>query len=148
MSQQGATIAGMYHPWRALRDLGEKVRLIWAPLPEDTLGLTDGHSRIWMSPDQSQAQRRCTIAHEVAHIELGHVHGCNPTDEAAADRLAARRLVPMDALLDALRWTEELEELADVLHVDMPMLMARLDGLTDLEKQQIKRLYDEVERTA
>lgn len=135
-----------YHPWRALRHLGDSVRLIWTPLEPGTFALTDGQRRIWMSPDQYQVQRRCTIAHEVAHVELGHTEGCTSYDERAATELAARRLIPMERLLDGLRWTQEWEELADELWVDVDTLMARLDTLTDFERGQIAALSLLMER--
>ena len=133
----------MFHPWRRLRAQPE-VEVVWEVMP-GRLGSTDGARVIRMHPHQSQVQRRCTIAHEQAHITLGHVEGASPAEERAADLLAARWLIDMHRLLDALRWAEDLREVADELWVDEPTLMARLDGLTDDERAQIVRLYEETE---
>lgn len=101
-----------------------------------------------MDPRQSQAQRRCTIAHELAHRELGHAGACNPREEAQARHLASRWLITMTDLLAALAWTEHLEEVADELWVDLDTLTARLDGLTAGERAQVAALADAVERGA
>ncbi len=134
----------MFHPWRTLRGL-PKIDLAWLPM-EGQLGATDGARVIVLHPHQSQAQRRSTLAHELAHIDLGHVDGCTPQNEHMAVQRAARWLISMQALLDALRWSEDLDELAENLWVDPETLTARLDGLTDAERQQIVDLHASVER--
>ncbi|HLV05690.1 MAG TPA: ImmA/IrrE family metallo-endopeptidase [Actinomycetaceae bacterium] len=136
----------MWHPWRRLRALTH-VTLHWQPL-QGLLGATNGSNLIVMDPRQSQAQRRCTIAHELAHIELGHTGGCTGAEEAQARRLAARWLIDMDRLLDALAWSEELEEVAEELWVDLDTLYARLDGLTAQERARVVALAGRVERGA
>lgn len=148
MSPAGRMVADMsrFHPWRALRALTH-IDLSWAPMA-DRLGETDGKSIIRLHPHQSQVQRRCTLAHELAHIELEHVDGASLLEEHAARMLAARWLIPLPRLLDALAWTEELEELADECWVDLPTLMDRLDGLTEEERAEIKALAERVERSA
>ena len=47
--------------------------------------------------------------------------------------IAARRLIPLDALADALRWARDLTELADELWVDEPTVRCRLDTLDPVE---------------
>lgn len=136
----------MWHPWRRLRALTH-LDLSWRPLA-GLLGATDGRDRIVMDPRQSQAQRRCTIAHELAHLELGHTGGCSPAEERMARALAARWLIDIDRLLDVLAWTERLEEAADELWVDVDTLMARLDGLTPGERAQVAALAHMIERGA
>lgn len=135
----------MFHPWRALR-ARQDITLEWRELSLEVYALNNGRNRIWMDPRQTQVERRCTIAHELAHIELGHTGGCTSREDREVDLLVARRLIEMPDLLDALRWTEEFVEAADCLWVDEATLMARLDGLTSAERAQIVRLYEEVER--
>ncbi len=144
MSAGPVSVPLVFHPWRRLRSM-TAVDVQWHRTP-GVLGATDGATVIVLHPDQSQAQRRCTLAHELAHIELGHVHGASASEESAARLLAARRLIEMPALLDALSWAEDLREVADELWVDEDTLMARLDGLTCNERYQVTALYDEVER--
>lgn len=137
----------MWHPWRALRRLVNVDLILTRRLPIGVRGVTDGQ-RIWLDDQQLQSERRSTLAHELAHIELGHTGECTPVEEAQARALAARWLIRMELLLDALAWTENLEELADELWVDLDTLMARLDGLTVEERQMIQELYDRVGRVA
>lgn len=65
-------------------------------------GLTDGRV-IWMDPRLTQVQRRCTIAHEAVHCERGVP--ADAREERAVEVIAARRLVALDALVDALVWS-------------------------------------------
>lgn len=140
MAQQGAR----FHPWRRLRAQSD-IGLTWERMP-GRLGQTDGAHAIALHPDQSQVQRRCTLAHELAHVELGHVDGASDTEERAARLLAARWLIDMDALLDALRWADDLPTVADELWVDEDTLMARLDGLSCSERDKLVALWNETER--
>ncbi len=56
--------------------------------------------------------------------------------------VAARRLIPHEALIDALRWSLDEHELAEELWVDVATVLARLAGLTEQEKADIdKRLW-------
>lgn len=146
LSDGTATVSDMFHPWRALRRLTH-VNLHWREM-DGILGQTDGATVIYMNPDQSQAQRRCTLAHELAHIELGHICGETPKDEAASRELAARRMIPIETLMDALRWADNLEEVADELWVDHQTLIDRLDTLTDDERQALVDLHHSIEQGA
>jgi len=130
------------HPWRRLRQRPD-VELRWHRMP-GLLGATRGARVIVLHPDQSQVQRRCTLAHELAHIELGHTDGCTRAQEAAARELAARWLICLDDLLDALRWAEDPTEVADCLWVDVDTLEARLGAL---RRDEAARLVDELART-
>ncbi len=132
------------HPWRRLRRLPH-VDVVWRRIP-GRLGATNGRDVIVMHPHQSQVQRRCTLAHELAHIELGHVDGCSGPEERTATLLAARWLVDMEDLLAALAWAEDLREVADECWVDVPTLMARLDGLTAAERARIAELHERTDR--
>ena len=85
----------------------------------------------------SQVQRRCTVAHELVHVERGPV----PTDpwlrlreERAVEAEAARRLITLDALADALAWSDRPVEVADELWVDEQLLDARVAGLSEGER--------------
>lgn len=146
MSVAPATVPIMFHPWRALRRM-RGVDVIWMRM-DGRLGATDGRSLILMHPDQSQVQRRCTLAHELAHIELGHINGATPREEAAAREHAARRMISLERLMDALRWAESMEEVADELWVDHQMLIDRLDTLTDDERQALVDLHHSIEQGA
>jgi hypothetical protein len=116
------------HPWRALRDLAH-VRLHWRDdMPERMRGATNG-ARIWLREGMTQVERRCTLAHELAHIDAGHTT-CQP--DAVERRIrnrAARYLLPdPHEIAEALVWSRgDVHEAAEALWVDEPTLRARLD---------------------
>lgn len=122
-----------YHPWRELRSR-EHLELTWADLPPGIRGLTDGSSAIWMETAQLQVERRCTLAHELAHIDLGHTTKPTVAEEKAARRLAAQKLITWDALVDVFRWAHNAFEAADELWVTPEVLEDRLRLLRPHEK--------------
>lgn len=126
-----------YHPWRELRSR-EHVELTWENLPPGVRGITDGSSAIWMEPDQLQVERRCTLAHELAHIDLRHTRKTTDQEELAARRYAAQQLIDWDALVDAFRWAHTVEEAADELWVTTEVFADRLRFLHPHEKQLLK----------
>lgn len=90
----------------------------------------------------TQAQRRCTLAHEIEHVGGGHVGPQPPAVERAVERAAARKLIELSDLADALHWTSDAHELAEVLWVDASVLSARLDALTNGERAAIQGAPD------
>ena len=60
-------------------------------------------------------------------------------EEAAVDEIAARRLIPIDDLVDALAWArwEVGAEAAGELWCDLAMLLARVQSLTPTERRYI-----------
>lgn len=88
-------------------------------------------------PDQSQRQRRCTATHELVHAERGHQGACDRRLERKVDEEAARRLIPLDALAEALLWCVDEWELAEDLWVDQATVRVRLDTLAVWEQQYV-----------
>jgi Zn-dependent peptidase ImmA (M78 family) len=100
---------------------------------------------ILLERQHSAAERRCSLAHAVAHIDLGHTSESgwwSARQEAAADRLAARRLLPIYPLADAAVWAESHAELARELGVDAHMLAVRARGLHPAERAYIRARLD------
>lgn len=56
-----------------------------------------------MEVDLLQVERRCTLAHELAHIDLGHTTKPTVAEEQVARRLTARKLIHWDALVDVFK---------------------------------------------
>lgn len=132
----------MYHPWRALRHLSDWT-LVIADLGDRLLGHTCHTSRtITLNTGLLQTERRSTIAHELEHAHRGPMPR-HPVlalrEEAVVDQGAARALVTLDALLEALRWSRELHEIADELWVDAATVRTRLDHLHPAERAYLKR---------
>lgn len=128
----------MYHPWRDARDR-EHLNITFERLADGRRGCLRG-DRITINTGDDQAQRRSTLAHELVHDE----RRVFPTDrvlrareELTVERIAARRLIALDHLVDVLRWTRSTGEVAAELWVDVPMLQALGRSLTDAERAWI-----------
>ncbi len=132
------------HPWRALRDDHPEWTLAWADLPDGEMGWTDWTTcTVTLSRSlRSQAERRCTIAHEVAHVRRGPVPD-DPVlvarEEAAIEQLVARRLIGLHELGEALAWSRQPSEVADCLWVDEQTLQVRLAHLHPSEAAALRR---------
>lgn len=129
--------------------MGGSVRLVveapWvleeAVLPAGRFGLVDWARRVvTVDCRLSAAQRRCTLAHELVHVERGPVPAdpwLAAREEAAVEAEAARRLIGIDALADALAWSSQPAEIADELWVDVQTLMVRVGGLSVAERRAV-----------
>lgn len=99
---------------------------------------------ILLEQTQSPAARRSSLAHAVAHLDLGHGETLagwfENREEADADALAARRLIPLPALARALAWSRDRAQVAAELEVDLEMLAVRERGLVGPERRQLRRL--------
>lgn len=108
-------------------------------LPPGRLADTNGVDEIRMRRRLLQVERRCSLTHELIHLEHGHTGTCSPATEAAVDEEAARRLIPWGQLLAAVRWARSEEELADELWVTPRILHARVSVLRADELCEIAR---------
>lgn len=86
----------------------------------------------------------CTLTHEIIHLERGPAPQdayFGAVEEQLVGILAARRLIPLPALVDALAWvgSEDHHDLADELWVDVDTLRTRLQHLTPEERAHITR---------
>lgn len=140
-----------YSPWTALAELSD-VQLRFADLGGQELGWYDPDSRtITLERDQTQAERRCTLAHELEHLARGdeNIAQVSPVlaarQEIAACMRAARRLIPLDALIDALLWSQDEAQLAEVLNVDEDTIRIRLMTLSSAEHALIDERVWEAE---
>src|SRR5919206_37845 len=89
----GAT--GAHDPWRRFGELTDW-SLRWAELPAGVMGSTCHVTRtVTLAVGMSQAERRCTIAHETEHIERGPVPPHESRrEELRIDLKVARLLIP------------------------------------------------------
>ncbi|MCW2784385.1 MAG: hypothetical protein JWP74_902 [Marmoricola sp.] len=98
---------------------------------------------ILIEREQSIAGQRSSLAHAVAHLDLGHGWTTpgffENREEAEADRLAAGRLIPLDAFAAAICWAGSRAEVAAELAVDLPMLRAREESLSRAERRWLRR---------
>ena len=131
-----------WHPWRQLRDHHPNVHVQCRhELHSTRMGIRHGE-RIWLCSTLTQAERRCTLTHEIVHVERGPVPAIphmQMREEAIVDRITARRLIELDALIDALAWNrwQVDADTAGELWVDLPTLRTRVQNLTDDERKYI-----------
>lgn len=117
------------------------VKLRIQRLPDGEMGRwIPGASTIVIDDRLTQAERRCTVMHELVH----RLHEDLPDlpehllkqQERACEMRTAQFLIDLDDLLDALLWcySEHEDELADHLWVDVSTLQDRIRYLTTAEK--------------
>lgn len=136
-----------WDPWQylAARLPGWQVCLCDLPV----LGALDWERQtIHLDRTLDAAQRRSTLAHEIGHIQRGDSAACPASVERRVEAAAARCLIPLDDLVDALRWSRRIEEVAAVLSVDVQMLEARLDRQTPAERAAISAALRSSEQAA
>lgn len=117
----------MYDPWE-----GVPPGWVVTRAAITTRGYCD-HARrlIVINARLSLVEERCTLTHEIIHAERGPVPAHHAArEERIVDAEAARRLIPLDALLEAVRWACCPAEAAETLGVDVPTLLTRLATLT------------------
>lgn len=129
----------MFHPWGILRKLSH-IRLNWADLPPGILGYTNGIDEIVMDKRLLQVERRCTLTHELVHIEWGHLRCQNEKIERKVRAETSRRLVTLEQLLQHIPWARNRHELADDLWVTGHVLDDRIACLTKDEWALINAL--------
>lgn len=128
-----------YDPYRDLGERWPDVTVVAEALPGDLLGeVRDGGRVVALRRGTSVAQRRCTLAHEIVHLERG-LPSCRGVllarEETAVHAVAARRLLPTDLLAEALLVVgrDDDRSLAAYLEVDRATLRLRRGTLTAAE---------------
>lgn len=134
-----------YHPWRDARGRKHLDILFVDDLPDGVRGCQGG-DLVALQRHQMQDERRSTLTHELVHDER-RIYPNDPVlyarEELTVERIAARRLIDLEQLIDVLCWTRQLDEVAAELWVDVPMLTALARSLTDDERRYID---NEIER--
>ena len=114
----------------------------FADLPIGLLGYTDLSSHaIVLARHLTQVERRCTLTHELEHVHRGPVPAdpcLAAREETVVDGIAARRLVSLKELIDALLLSHHEHDVADELWVDIPTLRTRIAGLAQQEREAIE----------
>lgn len=141
----------IYDPWCDLRDRTHLTLAITRLPIGDAWYLADVPG-IALDDRLTRVERRCVLAHELAHIDLGHM------DQAAtglcwdlgtsriarrreldADKVAARRLILTRRLAGALCEHDDPWSVADGLDVTEHILKVRLAHLHPAERGYITR---------
>lgn len=138
-----------HHPWRRLLLHYPDITVEFRDLEPGLLGFTDvAAGRIVLDRSLTQAERRSVLAHELEHVDrdgvLDEPHLCERED-LIVDRRAARKLIHLRHLVDALLWSADPHEVADDLWVDVPTLRTRIADLTAHERAHIEQALKEAQ---
>lgn len=129
----------MWNPWRRLREIAT-IDLQWADMDNQMGVIEYTGPTITLTTGMTQAERRSTLTHELVHYERGP---CHPThtvrEEAAVDREAAKRLIGIRELGEALAWSTDATEVAEELWVDVATVKARMTCLHPAERAYLRR---------
>jgi hypothetical protein len=122
-------------------------------LPDDEMGRwIPSRQTIVLDDRLDQAERRCTLVHEMVHHISGDILGLTPELVVMQERMCrertARLLITITALADAMLWSEHAAEIADQLWVDEPTLWDRLEHLTPEEHAFLSERLRQREMTA
>lgn len=142
-----------YNPWAVLRDHPEWT-LHFANLVGDDGQWCAASRTIILNTDlQTRARRRCALAHELEHAFASDAACTGTADDAyftnvmerRATRRAARKLIALDALADAIAlYDDDDVQIAEHLDVDLDTLDIRRDALQPLERHYLRRRLAEV----
>lgn len=97
---------------------------------------------ILLDRGSSRGERRASLAHAVAHLDLDHVAVggfIGERQERDAERLAALRCVSIRHLADAIKWHGQTwSHVAEAVEVDERMLRVRLDMMHPAHRAQLR----------
>lgn len=129
----------MWHPWRVAGERYPHINVVCShQLPRRIRGLFDG-ATIWLCSTLTQAERRSALTHELQHAARGLAPlPYRAREERIVDELAARTLVPLPGLIEALRWTRDTRELAEELWTDVHTVTTRMATLDPLEVAELE----------
>lgn len=120
--------------------------MVIEPMTGDLLGeVRDDGLVIALRAGTSAAQRRCTLAHEIVHLERG-ILDCGPwlqREEVQVHTEVSLRLIPLAALADAVRalgGADDQAALAQWLEVDSETLAMRVSRLSAGDRRTLRRL--------
>lgn len=128
-----------WNPWRAVARRPD-VTVVFDDPGEGNVGIVDLRTRtITLCPSLLQDERRSTLTHELVHLERGSPCAPGDWEEREVARIAAGRIIPLPALVEAVKWSDHLEEQALELWVDEDTVRVRLRHLTGHERAELSR---------
>lgn len=133
----------MWHPWKTASERYPHIKIVTAHrLPGRIRGLFDGET-IWLCSSLNQAERRSTLTHELQHAERGlSALATRAREERIVDELAARQLITLPNLINALRISREPHQIADELWTDVHTVQVRLNTLDPIEVAEIEHTLE------
>lgn len=132
-----------YNPWDDLAKRYPGIHVEWTPLAPSRAAWVPQERMILIDASLSKAERRCALAHELAHIDAKDsatgLCWFAGRQETFADKLAARRLIDIDDLAQVARWTSVTSEAAEALDVTLDVLVLRCRTLWPAERGILNR---------
>ena len=139
------TADNRYDPWLDAQQNWPDVRIVIERMTGDLLGeVRDDGRLIALRAGTSAAQRRCTLTHELVHLERG-ITDCGrwaQREELLVHTTVAFRLITPAALVAALRdlgGSDDRPALAQLLEVDSETLQLRLSRIGPAERRTLRR---------
>jgi hypothetical protein len=135
----------VYDPWTHLHQNWPSAEVVVEALRTNLLGETRSPPlQIALAAQSSAAQRRCTLAHEIVHLERGFDDPgiWAQREEHLVHAEASRRLIGTEALASAIRelgGSDDLAALAALLDVDLETIKLRLRLLDARDRRAIRR---------
>lgn len=133
------------HPWRRLRELAH-VTLEWHE--GGRMGVAHhGSQTVSLRRGMTYEERRCTLLHELLHLDNGpQPFGLKAKEEEAVRRETARVMLPdIRAVGEAIAWAHTPMEAAEELGVDLYVLRKRLRHLHPSERGYLERRLADAE---
>lgn len=122
------------NPWAKFRELAH-IELRWhdGGVMGETL---HDESAVTLRRGMTWEERRCTIQHEILHVENGPVpFGLAAKEEERVRRDTALLMIPdIRPVGDAIAWALSEEEAAVELGVDLPVLRYRIKHMSPMER--------------
>lgn len=117
-------------------------KVVFRQLPGDRVGEFDrDNNMIVIDPRTSKTTQRCTVVHEMIHWERQDTatgHGWfDARIEHHVEMETARRLISVDDLAAVMEWADHPQEVAELLDVDLAVLMRRIVILSVDEAQYL-----------
>jgi hypothetical protein len=140
--QRGSRVSSTpYDPWRDLCENWPGIQVVVEVMSGRLLGELR-YPVIALRAGTTAAQRRCTLTHEIVHLERG-LRDCGPwaaREERQVHAEVARRLIRIEDLACAIRHlggADDTSALAQALDVDRETLRLRLMLLSGAERAYI-----------
>jgi Zn-dependent peptidase ImmA (M78 family) len=144
--------SGEYDPWWDAAERYPAVHIEWHRIAPAHAVWVPSEGVILVDESISQAERRCALAHELAHLDVDDVATelCwfSVRQETNADRLAARRLVDIHRLADVMRFCDDPREVAAELDVTLNVLAIRTSKMHPAERGVLWRALSTREAVA
>lgn len=130
----------MFDPWGYVERHLPGWRIEWERRPRHR-GVTHFRRRVIVLDDSlTDAALRGVLTHEACHGIRGAVpRWMRAREEAEVSAMAARLLIPIRALGEAMAWSPYISEIAEELHVDEATVRARLRHLHAAERHYLRR---------